>query len=564
MKSVEYWKRRAEKRIYESLEKSEKAASIIALVYAKAAKYLMKLAEGIFSRFQDLEGLTEAEALLMLQSLSNKNDIDELIRKIESEEAERLAKNAAAYLARLRRLKRLFAQMNDIMVSVYKQELKVVNGVLAEIADDSYLKTLFDIQQRIDVGFSVDHIDQKRLDTILNMEWSGKHYSERIWGNTQRLGEAVEEQMLEAALTGKSEDKIAVEIEKEFGKGAANARRLVRTESAYVSGEVNAAAYEDAEIEQYIFLATLDLKTSEACRKMDGKRFKLTDKKTGENYPPLHPFCRSTTISFIDEEYLENMKRTMRNPVTEKNEKVPLTMTYEEWHKKYVEGNAVAEAKEKSLRNKSADKKQYQKYKEVLGEEAPESLEEFQELKYTDEKKWNEMKHTYRIANMYESNSEKKMPASKIAELHEKIQEAKSNFNSRGRSGCTGVMEIDGEKYVSNSKLTNDSNSIWYNYKGDKSELVGEAGENKHFTYEFVYPHTREVDAEYKLYENAANIADKSIPNNVYIMAEYPMCKSCQNVTKQFETAYPSVNLYAVSKKKKEKKNNSISFESDD
>lgn len=343
MKSVEYWKRRAEARMYEELEKSEKTAGLLSKVYAKAAAYLMNKADKVFDRYQTLEKLTEEEALSLIRSLSDPDDINELMNKLEadgSEEAQatlRRLKNTSAYGSRINRLGEMLRQVNDLMTSVYGQEVKAVEGVLSEIASDGYLKTMYDLQQRINVGFSVAHIDKKRIAKILDTNWSGMHFSKRIWNNTQKLAKTVKEQILEGALTGKTEKEMSDVIAQGFGKGSGVARRLVRTESCHVASEVNAEAYEDAGVEMYLFLATLDLKTSEICRSLDGKRFPVKERQTGVNYPPMHPWCRSTTIAIVDEEYLKDMKRTYRDPETGRNAQVPLNMSYDEWYKKYVD-----------------------------------------------------------------------------------------------------------------------------------------------------------------------------------------------------------------------------------
>lgn len=344
-KSLEYWKRRAEARMYEEMEKAEGSADTVSRVYAMAARYLMDKADQVFDRYQTTEKLSEAEAVQMLNSMDNIEDMNELERKLTedgSEEAmrslERL-KNTGAYGSRIGRLGELLNQVNDLMSNIYKQDVKETRGILSEIASDSYLKTMYDHQQRIGIGFSVAHLDKKRVDKVLNMNWSGKHFSERLWGNTQKLGQRVKEEMVVGALTGKTEREMAEDISKEFGRGNMEARRLIRTESCYVASEVNAEAYEDADIEKYLFLATLDLRTSPVCRELDGKRFPVKDRQPGVNCPPMHPWCRSTTIAIVDEEYLKDMTRSMRDPETGQTEQVPLSMTYKDWYKKYVEGN---------------------------------------------------------------------------------------------------------------------------------------------------------------------------------------------------------------------------------
>lgn len=137
-----------------------------------------------------------------------------------------------------------------------------------------------------------------------------------------------------------------------------------------------------------------ELLLSEICRSLDGKIFSLKDRKVGKNYPPMHPWCRSTTISVIDEDELKNMKRRAYNPETGRTELVPASMTYEEWYKKYVKGNTKAEAEEKSIKNKHADREQYDRYKELLGKDMPKNFAEFQNLKYNEPERW-ELLQTY-------------------------------------------------------------------------------------------------------------------------------------------------------------------------
>ena len=50
----------------------------------------------------------------------------------------------------------------------------------------------------------------------------------------------------------------------------------------------------------------LDSRTSKICNELDGKRFKVKDRQAGTNYPPMHPFCRSTTIAVIDVDKMYN------------------------------------------------------------------------------------------------------------------------------------------------------------------------------------------------------------------------------------------------------------------
>ena len=185
-------------------------------------------------------------------------------------------------------------------------------------------------------------------------------------------------------------------IANKFDQGIFEARRLVRTEAAFVSGELNAEAYEECDLQKYQFLATLDLRTSEICRSLDGKRFFLKDRQVGKNYPPMHPWCRSTTIAVISEDDIKKLKRRALNPETGRTELVPASMTYGEWYKKYVKDNPKAKGQEKAIPNKASDQAQYQKYKKSGIDGVPASFTGFQKLKYQEPEKWELLKKDYR------------------------------------------------------------------------------------------------------------------------------------------------------------------------
>lgn len=237
------------------------------------------------------------------------------------------------------------------------------------------------------------------IDRALHSRWSGKNYSTRIWNNTQELAQNLKEELMVNLMTGRTNREAAEAIAVKFGQGAYNSRRLVRTESCYLANQMEMESYKECEIEKYRYVATLDLRTSKVCRELDGKVFPVSEQQPGKNCPPMHPFCRSTTICDISPEELTRMKRTARNPETGKAEKVPADMTYQQWYDKYVKGRPEAELNEKMIQSRSSDRKQFGRYKDVLGENVPDTLDEFQRMKYTDSGNWEKLKEAYQDVN---------------------------------------------------------------------------------------------------------------------------------------------------------------------
>ena len=361
-----YWERRAVWDLYKNLDDAEATANLIAKVYRSASMNLTYAAKDIFEKYMTKHKLSETEARRLLDTLQDKNSLDELLQTLKNKDYSEKNKQelvqeleSPAYRSRLERLQDVMQQVDKLMENVYHQEQQFDTSFLRDLGERAYYQSIYNVQKRTGLGFSFSHISQKQVDQVLRMNWSGKHYSKRIWKNTENLAQTLKEEMLVSLLTGRTDRETAQIIEYKFGAGAIQARRLVRTESCFVAGELTARAYEECSVEKYRYLATLDLRTSEICRSLDGKVFLLSERQAGKNYPPMHPWCRSTTISIIDEKTLARMKRSAYNPATGRIEKVPANMTYDQWYEKYVKGNAKAEAQEKAGKNASADQRQY-------------------------------------------------------------------------------------------------------------------------------------------------------------------------------------------------------------
>ncbi len=132
--------------------------------------------------------------------------------------------------------------------------------------------------------------------------------------------------------------------------------RLVRTEVNYFSNQGTLEGLKAAGFTKYRFIATLDLRTSEMCRKLDLKVFNIDDAEIGVNLPPLHPFCRSVIVPAYENENRAVRTRWARNPITGKGMKVPADMSYKEWEKKYVSGNGLKSTKENGTINQGSEK----------------------------------------------------------------------------------------------------------------------------------------------------------------------------------------------------------------
>ena len=420
----DYWENRKAWQMFDYMADAEKIADEISSLYLKASRHLSLDLEQIFERFQTKHRLSESEAREMLNTLQDSASLEVLkdaLARGDEDKKKLLAKiEAPAYRARIERLQQLQNQIDQVMQSIYGQEQVENTNWYLDFASDVYYHSVFDIQQRFGYAFSFNLVSPEVIERVINSKWSGEHYSSRIWKNTQSLAQALKEELLVSLITGRTDRETAEIIASRFSQGAGVARRLVRTESCFVATQMDMIVYKECGVDEYLFVATLDLKTSEICRELDGQYFPVEQQLPGTNCPPMHPWCRSTTISNLTKEVLKKLKRRARNPVTGKTENVPADMTYKQWYVKYVTGNPTAEVNEKKIKNRAEDREQFERYKKVLGDDIPKSLDDFQDMKYSKDEQWKFAKLAYSRQNRLLKNPDLRLPGTENISVPDK------------------------------------------------------------------------------------------------------------------------------------------------
>lgn len=343
MNSRDYWERRAAQDMYDRMGSAEETAAEMNAAIKQTSAYLEKEVKEVMRGMQSF-GISEAEAKKILNAAGGDGSALQRLRKAaqqvsdpERREALLNAINSAgAYRYRITRIEELNRDINRQCRELYKTENRHITSALRDVAEDSYYHEIFSIQKGTGLGFSFSKFPRQDVDRILRSNWSGGNYSQRIWKDVSGMTARLKSELLVSMLSGRSGEKTARIFQEQFGVNAFCARRIVRTESAYVANAAQAKAYGEAGIERYRFVATLDSRTCECCAALDGKVFDLAKAKPGTNYPPMHPFCRSTTIADFGDDELKGLERRARDK-DGNTVKVPAGMTYEQWKEKYVD-----------------------------------------------------------------------------------------------------------------------------------------------------------------------------------------------------------------------------------
>lgn len=342
MKNQDYWTKRKANLIYEQMDKAERQADKFDEIYKQSKAYLDKQINKIFDKFQRDYGLSERDARHVLKNMKDQKDLNELRKVLEARpddpNIQRLLADldSPAYAYRMKRLERLNDDLDRMRESIYHSEKKGSDAFYSDLMKDSYYKATFDLQQQTGLAYSFSDLPETEIKRLQGLKWTGEAYSDRIWSNTGALASSVKDELLVSLMTGRSVRDTSQAIAERFEVGKNKARRLVRTESAFFHNQMELLSYEDAEIEKYKFVAVLDKRTSHICQQHDNKVYNTDDAVPGVNYPPLHPWCRSTTIAHDDGINYSKLERRARNPETGKVEYVPADMSYNDWYSKYV------------------------------------------------------------------------------------------------------------------------------------------------------------------------------------------------------------------------------------
>lgn len=283
----------------------------------------------IYFDYKHRYNLTDAEAIAYLKRKLTATDVIDLINLGYLEQADAIsAINQINKLIVLKRYIRKQANTIKQYQQTHMERLLINTSALA------YNKTIFNISKNI--GFVIDFqkMPQKKINKLLHHNWLGSNFYKRIQNNCGKLQDKVESVLTDGILRGKSIDYMTEELTKISNYGKKASEQLVRTEASHFNNQYELEAYKELDIEQYVFLATLDSKTSTACRDLDGKVFPLSSAEEGVNFPPMHPRCRSTTMMYYDQDTLANLKRRAK---TKDGKRIILDKftTYREWEKMY-------------------------------------------------------------------------------------------------------------------------------------------------------------------------------------------------------------------------------------
>lgn len=350
MKNSAYWKIRFEQLEAASNKNAISTFNTIQEQYIAAEREIERQISTWYQRFAKNNQITMAEARKLLTSgelAEFKWDVKEFIKYGEQNALNPMwmkeLENASARF-HISRLEALRIETQQTIEKLFGGQVDEVDKLLKKNYLHNYYHTVYEIQKGFNIGWDIAAVDDRTLERLISKPWAtdGKNFSERIWSNKTSLINEVQTQLTRTFMLGKAPDDAIKAIAKKMKSSMGQAGRLVMTESAYFSSQSQKDAFNALDVEKFEIVATLDSSTSEICRELDGKVFDMRNFEPGVTAPPFHPWCRTTTVPYFDDNFTERAARGEDG----KTYYVDSRLNYKEWEKTFVEDGSKSGLKE--------------------------------------------------------------------------------------------------------------------------------------------------------------------------------------------------------------------------
>lgn len=165
--------------------------------------------------------------------------------------------------------------VNDIAKGEAATQEKIIEELLSTVVKETF--SFYNYNK----GF-------KDVKKIIEDNFKGKHFSERIWSNEKEVANHLDKKVKDFLKGKVNVNQIRKDIEKTFNMSAYNSKRLVETEVSRVSSNAFDRYCEETGVKKVRYNATLDSKLCDDCGKYHDKVFDIKDKLE----TPRHPCCR--------------------------------------------------------------------------------------------------------------------------------------------------------------------------------------------------------------------------------------------------------------------------------
>lgn len=308
-----YWEERQEQKYLAGEKKVEAYYKGLKQSFEQAKKEIKSVINDFYVKYANSNGVSYADAQKLLSRVEI-GELKDFINKAYKHMGEyNLELNNMSIKARITRYQALEKQIDAILQQLYSIEYEYKGEeLLKEVYSDTYYRTWYNIDQYHGFHQEFSQIDPRVVEELIKYPFNGANFSSRLWKQKDHMLTQLTESITTMIIQGKNPNTLSKDFAKKFGTKEYEAYRLLHTEGSFIIEQGTLAAYKEDGVEKYKILATLDHKTSETCRGQDGEIYEVKKSIVGENYPPFHYLCRTTTMPYYEDVDYSNDTRRAR------------------------------------------------------------------------------------------------------------------------------------------------------------------------------------------------------------------------------------------------------------
>lgn len=268
----------------------------IEVIHKEHIETIQEQIDGFYMRYAGSEGLTRTEAMKRADQM----DVTAFANKAKKAVKEKdFSPETNEWLKtynlkmKVSRLELLKEEINWELIQMYDKDYQLISESLREEAR-------LELERQAGILGNSAKGAVKRIEGIVNADFYGKNFSERVWGRTG-LYQSTQKEVFKslnriyATMDGYRRERNR--LMERMGTTEYETMRLLKTENSRIKVQAQIESFKANEFTHYVYVT--EKSACSVCKPLDNKVFAVKDAKMGENLPVMHPNCYCSTYGYI-------------------------------------------------------------------------------------------------------------------------------------------------------------------------------------------------------------------------------------------------------------------------
>ena len=297
-KNIKYWADRSESTLIRAEQLGLEVEKRIKKQYQKSITRIEKESAETYGKYLGEEiSYSEIQKKLTREELKQFRDsVNEYYELAKRDDTKELIET----------IKELSTKTKITRLEALKDNIDIEIKALRANSNNELTNVLYNVGENVYKDVSKDLVENEIIDSFSKVSSAGvkklveSSYSSKYIMNTDLINDKLSRILPKAFITGEGVKALTKEVVRELDIDYRKSQRIVRTEINRAANSVTLDRLKQNGVEKFIFIATLDNRTSDICREFNGKIFNVADGIQGVNIPALHPNCRSTVAAYFE------------------------------------------------------------------------------------------------------------------------------------------------------------------------------------------------------------------------------------------------------------------------